>query len=73
MVNAPALPGVGDPDMDTSLRRVFGRVMECLGTKTNTGTFVGLEKSIHQAKTLVSAYNFTILKPQTLTYLSLHR
>jgi hypothetical protein len=73
MMNVPALPGVGDPDLDTGLRRVFGRAMECLGTKTNTGTFVGLERSIHQAKTHVSAYSFAIPKPQTLTYLSLHR
>lgn len=54
-VNAPPLPGVADPNLDLGLHRIFPRVMECLGARTNTGTFVGLETPIHQAKTLVSA------------------
>ena len=61
---APPLPGVADLGLDLSLQRVFPHVMECLGTTTNTATFVGLERSIHQAKTLVSALSWRSTAPQ---------
>jgi hypothetical protein len=73
IINAPLLPDVGDPNMDTSLRRLFPCVIECLGTKTNTATFVSLKKNTHRAKTLVSVPSFAIPQLQTLTCLFLYR
>jgi hypothetical protein len=47
--NAPPLPGGQD-----SLIRLYERVMETLGSKFNTASFVGVLKEINQAKTSVS-------------------
>ncbi|KAH5292828.1 hypothetical protein HBI11_188100 [Parastagonospora nodorum] len=49
--NAPPLPGVGDPNTDSGLRFVYGRVMEIIGTRTNNVFVVGLERKIHRYKT----------------------
>lgn len=46
--NAPPLPGGQD------FTRLYERVMETLGSKSNTASFVGVLKEINQAKTSVS-------------------
>ncbi|CAN9362086.1 unnamed protein product [Alternaria alternata] len=52
-VTAPPFPGGNNPGVDAGLRFIFPRVMECLGSMTNTANFVGLRREIHKAKTLI--------------------
>lgn len=47
-LNAPPLPGGNDYD------RTYARVMECLGSRENTASFVIVHEKINDAKTAVS-------------------
>jgi hypothetical protein len=60
--NAPPLTGVGDPNYDTRLTTVYGRIMETVGTRTNDIYFVGLVLDVHRYKTIVSAHDFHAYK-----------
>lgn len=53
---APPLPGGNNPGVDSGLRFIFPRVMEYLGSTSNTESLVGLRLPIHQSKTSVSSY-----------------
>ncbi|KAH6613024.1 hypothetical protein C7974DRAFT_75046 [Boeremia exigua] len=51
--NAPPLTGVGDPNDDSSLKNVYGRIMETVGSRKNDVYFVGLVVNIHRYKTIM--------------------